>query len=134
MGFIKYLENNKCFGKQISELIKIKSYFLLKYSFIEIYFKNYYFKIILFIVLFYIRYLYFVKDKIIVDADNKLILTLYENNTNFSSFNLSDIKAIALYFPIFQSINNENKQINEWENIKLAQPLYVGHHQPRSPD
>ena len=134
MGFIKYLENNKCFGKQISELIKIKSNFLLKYSFIEIYLKNYYFKIILFIVLFYIRYLYFVKDKIIVDADNKLNLTLYENNTNFSNFNLSDIKAIALYFPVFQSINNENKQINEWENIKMAQPLYDGHHQPRAPD
>ena len=94
-----------------------------------------------FSILFYIRYIYIVKDKIIVDSDNLFNTTIYENDTDFSGYlNLSTVKTIAFYSPILQSINKKdnsnstnNTVINEWEFVKSAKSLYKGHHQPRKP-
>ena len=121
----KSIENHNYFRNELLE----------KYSYITIYFKEHFYKITFFLILFYIRYIHRVKEKIYVDSDNRFNTIIYENNTDFSEYlNSSDVKVIAFYYPIFQSINNEDNFINEWENIKNTSPIYKGHHQPRIPE
>ena len=125
MEIFKFSENTNYLKKQFQE----------HYALIEIYIREYFYKIIMFIILFYIRYIHSISDKIKVNADNIFNTTIYENNTDYSNYlNLTEVKTIAFYHPIFQSVNSESKYINEWENIKSAKPLYNGHHQPRIPD
>ena len=121
---------------RISENAKyLKQRFKGHYAYVEIYIKEYFYKMLLFLILFYIRYIHSIKAKIEVDADNIFNTTTYENNTDFTKYlNFMKVKTIALYHPIFQIVNSESNYINEWENIKSAEPLYTGHHQPRIPD
>jgi hypothetical protein len=61
--------------------------------------------------------------------DNKIALTIYENNIDFSNYS-TDIKEIAIYLPNFYSFNDTYfySYKNKLENVV---PKYKGHHQPR---
>lgn len=112
-----------------------KTQVLGNYSMIEIYLKEYFYKILFFTILFYIRYIHSIQEKNKVDADNKFTSIIYEKNIDFSPYsNKAEVKAIAFYSPIFQSMDTNNGSFNEWNNIKKIKPLYKGHHQPRVPE
>ena len=63
-------------------------------------------------------------------------LILYENNIDFSKYS-TDIKAIAIYLPNFNCVNNlyfhSYKYCDIKSILKNVIPSYEGHHQPRMP-
>ena len=71
-----------------------------------------------------------------IEINNQINITKYEENIDFSKYS-SDIKIIALYYPIYYSSRKIDKcyekGANSWEIVKKAKPLYKGQHQPRKP-
>jgi hypothetical protein len=74
------------------------------------------------------------KEKII-EIDNKINETLYEDDIDFSQYS-TKIKAIAIFFPQFIYMKNNytynDKSLNEWKNIENAKPIFNLHKQPRN--
>ena len=62
-------------------------------------------------------------DNKILEIDNEMNITYYENNIDFSKYS-TNIKLIAIYLPNFYSL----------KFLKKGKPSYKGHHQPRIPD
>ena len=94
-------------------------------------------KIIIFYLLFSFKKVESYAPKNIIEIDNKINETLYENDLDFSLYS-SNTKVIAIYYPQFIYINDDynfnNKEFNEWEIIRKVKPLFKGHHQPRIKD
>lgn len=71
----------------------------------------------------------------IIEIDNNIDTSCYKNNIDFSSYS-TDIKAISIYLPNFYSINAtnnvNNKDLNSLNFLEKGNPLFKGHHQPRS--
>ena len=75
--------------------------------------------------------------KNIVEIDNLINETLYENDLDFNKYK-ANVKAIAIYFPQFVYLKEHfifnNMMFKEWEIIERVKPLFKGHHQPRKKD
>ena len=73
-------------------------------------------------------------NKIIIEINNKINETLYEDDIDFSTYSRK-IKAIAIYFPQFIYFNKNdiynNTTLNEWKNIEKRKPVFKEHKQPR---
>ena len=85
------------------------------------------------IIIFFILYIFkinFYYNK----CNNNINSLFYENNIDYSNY-LTDIKAIAIYFPNFYSINESYfysyKYYNTLIFLKKVKPIFKGHHQPR---
>ena len=125
---IFYLNYNLLNNKEILILEQKK-----KFNFVF----NILLKIIIFYLLFSFKKVESYAPKNIIEIDNKINETLYENDLDFSLYS-SNIKVIAIYYPQFIYINEDynfnNKEFNEWEIIRKVKPLFKGHHQPRNKD
>jgi hypothetical protein len=55
------------------------------------------------------------KEKTIIEIDNEFNFSLYNNNINFSDFNSTKLKPIAIYYPKYNYIN-ENLSFNHINN------------------
>ena len=71
-----------------------------------------------------------------VNIDNFDKISEYEENIDFSTLK-PEIKTIALYFPQFHAIEENDKfwgkGFTEWNNVKKGKPRFKGNHQPRIP-
>ena len=71
-----------------------------------------------------------------VYIDNFDKISEYEENIDFSTLK-PEIKTIALYFPQFHAIEENDKfwgkGFTEWNNVKKGKPRFKGNHQPRIP-
>ena len=96
---------------------------------------NIFLKIFFFFVLLSFKKLIISNNHIIVEIDNKINETLYEDDIDFSQYS-TKIKVIAIYYPQFIYFNNNyiynNKKINEWRNVVNAKPKFNKHKQPRN--
>ena len=100
-----------------------------------IYFLNIILKIIIIFLLLTIKNKNLCYSLNIIEIDNKINETLYENDLDFSKYS-TKIKVIAIYFPQFIYFNYtyNNKELNEWEIIEKINPLFNRHNQPRNLD
>lgn len=92
-------------------------------------------KILIFYGLFSFKNINYLNKREIIDIDNKINETLYEDDIDFSQFS-TKIKAIAIFFPQFIYIKNNytfsDKSLNEWKNIENVKPIFNFHKQPRN--
>ena len=82
----------------------------------------------------WILFLHLIKNFKYIERINKM--PEFEKDINYSNFK-TEIKAIALYFPQFHVIKENNKfwgkGFTEWTNVKKGKPKFKGNHQPRIP-